>query len=363
MLKNNQRCIGGARRLLGIVTMVVPTLLGLMSGSAGAATAGDDLSGVTITVGQQGSDTQFGFVASHLFDDTPYRIKYATFQSPAATLTALASGNIDIANNLSQWTLTQGAAAASPPWTSRTAPYKTVLATGPDRTVALDRFVIAASKASGITDIRQAKGKRWGIIPGSSLNLFAYAVLDKLGWTLKDVQIVNLDSTNQALALQTGQVDVLFNVTDNVAGAVQHGAKIIGSAQDYGLTIYTGFQANSRAIDDPLKGKAIEDFVRRLVLYQNWLVQHPREQQAALVQGLHLSAPQAEQVYRYTRLIPVAPGEIAAYSQQVSDFALKTGLIRQRVDAAALLDNRYAKVIDETVQQTHLIANLKTSYQ
>ncbi len=360
MLSKNKNRLDFSRRWFTMAALVAPAILGLVF--PGCARAAADLNGVTITVGQQGSDTQFGFIASHLFDDTPYRIKYATFQSPAATLTALASGNVDIANNLSQWTLTQGAAAASPPWTIKTAPYRTVLVTGLDKTVALDRFVIAASKASGITDIKQAKGKRWGIIPGSSLNLFAYVVLNKLGWSKEDVQIVNLDSTNQSLALETGQVDLLFNVTDNVAGAVQHGARIIGSAQDYGLTIYTGFQANSRAIDDPLKGRAIEDFVRRLVLYQNWLVLHPKEQQAALVEGLHLSTAQAAQVYRYTRLVPIAPGEIASYSQQLSDFALKTGLIRQRVDAAALLDNRYAKVIDETVKQTNFFANLKSSY-
>ena len=32
-----------------------------------------DLSGVTITVGQQGSDKEFGFLASKLFDSAPYK--------------------------------------------------------------------------------------------------------------------------------------------------------------------------------------------------------------------------------------------------------------------------------------------------
>lgn len=349
-----------------LVAPLIPAAVLSLSNTAQAATTSAptnaDLKGVTLTVGQQGSDTQFGFLASGIFDDAPYQIRYATFQSPSATLTALASGNVDIANNLSQWTLTQGAAAASPPWTFRTAPYRTVLVTGPDPSAALDRFVVAASKASGIKDIRQAKGRRWGLIPGSSLNLFAYVVLQKLGWSVHDVQIVNLDSTNQALALETGRVDIIFNVTDNVAAAVQHGATVLGFARDYGLTVYTGFQANSRAIEDPLKGRAIEDFVRRLVLYQNWLVLHPHEQQTALINGLHLSPAQAAEVYRYTRLVPVAPGQIAAYSQQLTDFALQTGLIRQRVDAAALLDNRYAKVIEATLQETHFLANLKASY-
>ena len=321
-----------------------------------------DLSKVTLVVGQQGSDNNLGFIKSHLFDDTPYKIQYALFQSPTATLTALASGRVDIANNLSQWTLTQGAAAATTPWTAATAPYRTVLVTGPDPSAHLDRFVIVASRQSGITDIHQAKGKRWGYIPGASPNLLAYVVLHRLGWTPNDIQTVALDGTNQALALETGRVDVIFNVTDNVAAAIQHGAKVLGTAQDYGLTVYTGYQANSRAIDDPVKGRAIADFVHRLVLYHNWVVQHPKASQAALVEGLHETPAQAADVYLRSRLIPIAPGDIAAYSQQLSDFALQTGLIHQHVDAAALLDNRFANDIDNTLKETDFKAHLQASY-
>ncbi|WP_213765518.1 ABC transporter substrate-binding protein [Caballeronia sp. dw_19] len=322
-----------------------------------------DLSQVTITVGQQGGDTQFGFLASGLFDQTPYQIKWATFQSPTATVNALASGHVDIANGLSQWTAIQSASAATPPWTPGTAPYKTVLVTGPDGSVALDRFVMVASRASGITNILQSKGKRWGIILGSSLNLFAYVVLHKLGWSKEDVQIVNLDSTNQVLALETGRVDVSFTVTDNLPAAIQQGARVLGTAHDYGLTVFTGFVANTDSLDDPLKGKAIEDFVRRLVLYQNWLVLHPKEAQDALVRGLHLTPAQAALVWNYTRLIPEAPANIVNSSQQLTDFAFSTALIRQRVEAAALLDNRFAEVIRQAVDTSNFAANLKASYR
>ncbi|MCO1459995.1 hypothetical protein L0Z10_30175 [Burkholderia multivorans] len=72
-------------------------------------------------------------------------------------------------------------------------------------------------------------------------------------------------------------VDIAFTVTDNLPAALQQGARVLGTAHDYGLTLFTGFVANTHALNDPLKGNAIEDFVRRLVLYQNWLVLHPRK--------------------------------------------------------------------------------------
>ena len=322
-----------------------------------------ELRNVTITIGQQGNDTQLGFLASGLFDNLPYSVKWATFQAPTATLTALGAGHIDLANGLSQWTAIQGASAATPAWTPETAPYKTVLVTGPDPSVQLDRFVAVASRESKLTDIRQSKGKRWGFIPGAAPNLFAWTVLDKLGWTKDDVQIVTLDSTNQNLALETGRIDVSFTVTDNVPAAVQRGARILGTAHDFGLTLYTGFVANVAALNDPAKGQALGDIVRRLTLFENWLALHPAEQQAALVRGSHLSAQQAASVWKHTRLIPQPPANITASSQTLIDFAVRTGLLKQRVDASALLDNRFADVIEDAFAQSHLMEHLKESYK
>jgi sulfonate transport system substrate-binding protein len=328
--------------------------------SAKATTSG---SGVTITVGQEGSDTQAGFDASGLFTGTPYTIRYATFASPTDILTALAKGDVDVANNVAQWTATQAAAAATPVWTAATAPYKNILVSAPGNPEHYARFVVAASRQSGITSIQQAKHKRWGIIPGSSLELFAYVVLDKLGWSVKDIDVVSLDATDQVLAVQNGQVDVLFNVMDNLVTALAQGAKVIGTAYDYGLTIYTGFLANENSLNSAAKGKALEDFTKRMVEYQNWYNTHPAPAQAADVQFEDLTAAEAKAVWEYARVIPEAPSAaIAAYSQSLTDFAVKVGLIDKQVNAAGLLDDRYASVINATVKSTNLLANLQASY-
>jgi sulfonate transport system substrate-binding protein len=321
------------------------------------------LSGVTINVGQQGTDTQAGFVASGLFDSTPYKIAYSTFASPSDNLTALATGNVDVCNNVSQWTATQASAGENPPWTPATAPYKNILVSAPGNPQNYSRFVICASKKSGITNIQQAKGKSWGIIPGSSEELMAYVVLHKLGWSPKDVTFTDLDATNQTIAIETGRVDIIFNVMDNLVVPLQQGAKVIGTAYEYGLTIYTGFLASTKAINDPLKGKALADFTQRMVKYQNWYNTHPGPAQSATVKYEDLTASQAKAVWEYARVIPEAPtASIAAYSQQLADFALSAGLITKKVDAAALLDDKYASVINATVQSTNLLANLKASY-
>jgi ABC-type nitrate/sulfonate/bicarbonate transport system substrate-binding protein len=321
------------------------------------------LSGVTINIGQQGTDTQDGFNASGVFTGTPYTIAYSTFASPADTLTALATGNVDVANNVAQWTATQASAGENPPWTAATAPYKNILVSAPGNPQHYSRFVVVASRKSGITSIEQAKGKSWGIIPGSSEELMAYVVLNKLGWSVKDVSFTDLDATDQTLAIETGRVDVIFNVMDNLVVPLQQGAKVIGTAYEYGLTVYTGFLANTDAINDPLKSQALEDFTKRMVLYQNWYNAHPGPAQSADVKFEDLTAAAAKAVWEYARVIPEAPSAaIAQYSQQLVDFAVKAGLIKQQVDASALLDDKYASVINATVRSSNLLANLKASY-
>jgi sulfonate transport system substrate-binding protein len=333
------------------------------SGSVQGAKSGSGQDGVTINVGQQGSDTQAGFDASGAFSDAPYKIQYSSFTSPADNLTALATGKVDVTNNVAQWTATQAAASATPPWTAATAPYKNILVSAPGNPEHYSRFVIAASRQSGITSIDQAKHKSWGVIPGSSLELFAYVTLHKLGWSVNDIDIVSLDATNQVLAIQTGRVDVIFNVMDNLVAPLSQGAKVIGTAYEYGLTIYTGFLANENSLNDPVKGKALEDFTKRMVEYQNWYNTHAAQAQAADVQFEELTAPQAKAVWEYARVIPEAPtAAIATYSQSLSDFALQAGLIDKKVSAAALLDDRYAATINATLKSTKLLANLKASY-
>jgi len=352
-----------SRHLIRIAALAAASGLVL----AGCSSAGDDgtgdPSGVTITMGQQGGETEAIFEASKVFAGAPYKVEYATFSSPADTLTALANGNIDVANNLAQWTATQGAAAAKPAWTAKSAPYRSILVNVPSDKPDSGRFVVAASAQSGIKNIKDAKGKKWGFLPGSSTQLLAAKVLQKLGWTFNDVQSVDLDSTNQALALQTGQVDVLFNPRDNIVGALANGATVLGTAADYDLNIYTGYLVSTRSLKDSKKAAALRDFTARLVKAQDWFVQNPKAAQQALVDFRKVTPEQAKIIWEYTRVLPTAPDdELKKYSQQLADTAVKFGLLKRHVDATVLLDDRFADTINKTLADTDYVAHFNASY-
>lgn len=327
-----------------------------------AQAAAPDLGGVTIVVGQQGSETEGIFVESGVFKDAPYKVEFASFAGPVDTLAALASGRVDVANNVAQWTATQASASAQTPWTRETAPYRNALVTGPGNVEKFERFVAAASAQSKITSIAETKGKKWGIIRGASGHLFAAKILEKQGWTFDDIETVNIDATNQALAIQSGSVDVVFNPRDNLLQALSRGAKVIGESYQYDATIYTGYLMNVKALDDPRKGAGLKDFAARVIRALDWYNRNPDLAQKALVKYRKLTPEQAKVVWEYTRVRPLPADSVAAYSQSLADTAFTFKLINKKVDAAALLDNRFDDVIRSTTAAIRYEDNLKASY-
>jgi sulfonate transport system substrate-binding protein len=325
---------------------------------------GVDLGGVTITIGQQGAETEAIFIESGAFADAPYRVEFARFTSPTETLTALAAGRVDIANNVAQWTATQASAAVTPLWDERTAAYKNVLVNAPGNPEKFERFVVAASAKSGITDIRDAKGKIWGVMPNAAGHLFAAKVLLKLGWTLDDVNIAYLDSTNQSIALQTGSVDLIFNPRDTFLAALQSGARILGDAHQYDYTVYTGYLTNVKSIEDPIRGIAIRDVVLRIIRSMDWFVLNPEKAQEAYRRYLKLTPEQARLTWEYMRFRLLPPSrEIADYSQELADIATNFGLLKTKVNARALLDDKFAADIEKEISKLKYNEHLAASYQ
>jgi sulfonate transport system substrate-binding protein len=348
---------------LGVAFIIAWSLTGRTG--RGQAVGGEiDFGGVTITIGQQGSETEAVFVESGAFANTPYRVEFARFSSPADTLTALASGRIDIANNVAQWTATQASAGITPPWTGETAAYKNILVLAPGNPEKFERFVVAASAKSGITKIEDSKGKIWGFIPGSSLHIFAAKVLHDLGWTFKDVNVAFLDSTNQSIALQTGSVDIVFNPRDNLLAALQTGAKILGEAYKYDFTVYTGYLTNVKTFQDPVRGEAVRDIVVRIIKALDWYVVNPVKAQEAFQKYRKLTPEQAKNAWELMRFKIFPPSrEIADYSQNLADIALNFGLIKNAVDARALLDDKFAPDIEKALADLKYDEHLRASYR
>ena len=343
-------------------------LLAACAGPVGAqgskdAPAALDLRGVTINMGQNNGEIEPLWRASGVFDGTPYKIQYSSFNNPLDNYTALAAGRIDVSSS-SLSTAAQLQQASAEPWTAKSAPIKILVVRVSDYPGSLDRYVLLAGSKSGITTFTpdSIRGKRIAYSPGGNNALVFYAALQKLGMTMKDVQPVQLDTTANSLALLNNQVDIVSGSIDLYGPALASGAKIIESSKILGLPIQSGVLANAKALSDPAKAAAIADMVKRYIAFENWFTTHPKEAIAAYMNGRNFRQGQAETAWKYGRVLvqPVSK-EVVAQAQSVSDLLLKFGLFTKNTDASVLFDDRLSKSVEQTMADMKFKENLATS--
>ena len=181
-----------SRRFQSVVTataaVVAAGLVLSACSSSPSASEGDpsDLSSVTLRFGQPSNLTEAAIVASSVLDDAPYKVEFASFQNAGDISSALVTGQLDFVQGYTEWSVAQAAAGATPAWSEGSTGYSVVGVVEPGDVANFDPFMVLSAKDSGIATIDDAKGKRWGYVPGSVLQLItAKAVTDK-GWEFPD---------------------------------------------------------------------------------------------------------------------------------------------------------------------------------
>jgi NitT/TauT family transport system substrate-binding protein len=93
---------------------------------------------------------------------------------------------------------------------------------------------VAETRLKSLADLR---GQKVGVAIGSSSELFAIQALERVGMTLKDVQVVNLSAGDAAAAFMAGRVDaaVVWNPWVNTIQVSGKGKPLFSSADVPGL--------------------------------------------------------------------------------------------------------------------------------
>lgn len=348
--------------LLLLYALALPAGAQATKGPAGAG-AQVDLRDVTINIGQNNGEIEPLWKASGVFEGTPYKIQFSSFNNALDNYTALAAGRIDV-SSAPLSTASQLQHASAQPWTAASAPIKVLVVRVSDYPGSLDRYVLLAGSKSGITTFSPdaIRGKKIAYSPGGNNALVFYAALQKLGLTMADVQPVQLDTTANSLALLNNQVDMVSGSIDLYGPALQSGARIVESSKVLGLPIQSGVLANTKALNDPAKSAAIADLVKRYVAYENWFTTHPKEAVAAYMNGRNFRQGQAETAWKYGRVLVQPVGkDTVAEAQAVSDLLLKFGLFSKKLDASVLFDDRLAKPVEQTLTDLKFKENLAAS--
>jgi sulfonate transport system substrate-binding protein len=298
----------------------------LLIGATGFAAAQE-----TLRVGDQKGNAQAVMEAAGVLKDLPYRIEWKEFAAAAPLLEALGAGAID--TGLVGDAPFTFAAAADVPVKAITA----IRQSG-------EGLAILVPETSSIKSFDDLKGKKIATGRGSIGHQLILAALEAKGWAASDVQIVFLAPSDAKVAYSQGSVDAWSTWEPYVSQEeVLFKSRRVITAE--GLTPGLSFTvATPGAIRD--KRAALADFVRRLALARNWSLGNVNGYAESW--GKLMNIPPAVALNWLSRAkISIAPIDdgVVADEQKTIDLYFRAGLIKQKLDASAIVDRSFSEAI------------------
>ncbi len=284
-----------------------------------------------LRVGDQKGNAQAVMEAAGALKDVPYKVEWKEFAAAAPLLEALGAGALD-AGLVGDAPFTFAAAA--------NVPVKAIAAIRQSG----DGLAILVPEKSAIQSFDDLKGKKIATGRGSIGHQLILAALEAKGWTAGDVQIVFLAPSDAKVAYSQGAVDA-WSTWEPYVSQEEVLFKSRHVITSEGLTPGLSFViATPEAIRD--KRAALEDFVRRQTAARAWALGHVDG--FAETWGKLMNIPPVVAVNWLKRAhIRIAPVDdrVVADEQKTIDLYFRTGLIKQKLDAAAIVDRSFSDAI------------------
>lgn len=321
-----------------LVTAVLAVLLLATAACGGTGQkAGDDLSQVTLRVGdQKGAGLQALLGAAGQLDGTPYKIAWSQFTSGPPILEAINAGSIDF-----------GAVGNAPPVFAAAAGAKISIVGVAERGIGGQAIVVP--KDSPIKTPADLKGRRVAVAKGSSANFHLLVVLKKVGLAFTDVQPQYLQPPDALAAFSSGKVDAWAIWDPYTAQAqAQTGARILVDGEGYA----NGFEfeiAGRDALADPARSAALGDYLTRVRRAHRWANEHQEEWAKVFarltgVDGDVIASAVKRGGFKDLKLA----GDVIAREQLVADAFAEAGLIPKPVRIADIVDTRFDATVEES---------------
>jgi len=301
-----------------------------------------DLSDVTLRVGYSAvrdNSTQDIRLASGAFENTPYEIKWAQFNGSTQSLEALNAGALDVIPDGMALNVVLAQAGAKEPWTRDTVPFTLISASeAPPSSGAM----IAVHPNSGITKIKDLKGKKVTYVRGGVSQLWWTIASRDAGLKKGDAQVVELPVADGRDAFQSGAVDAMSAQHRTLIPLVSTGeAKIIaksnGAVPEYRVTI-----VRSGVLDDKKMAAAVEDFRQRLDRSKRWLVKHQKEAAAIYQRDAAVTPEDAKAaVAEFPTTILALDDAFTKKLQAEANVFFSDGVTTSNPKVSILFDRRY----------------------
>jgi sulfonate transport system substrate-binding protein len=251
------------RLLALLLSLALPAVAAGCGGGTEQASAGPSSEkDVTLRVGVQKDGVRSILQGSGQLARMPYKVSFSTFAFGPPLVEAAGADKIDVAG-----------VGSTPPifGAAGDQDFKVVAAIRKHNRTD-DSLLVP--EGSGITDPAQLKGKRIAISKGSSAHGYILNLLRRVGLGQDDVKLTYLVPADALAAFSSGRVDAWAVWQPFVSQAVGDGAKVLagGPPDEAGNSFEI---ASAKTVDDPVKRKALSDFVVRLQKAYAWAGRHP----------------------------------------------------------------------------------------
>jgi len=293
----------------------------------------------TLRIGDQKGNARAVMEAAGVLNDVPYRIEWKEFPAAAPLLEALSAGAIE-AGLVGDAPFTFAAAAK--------VPVKAIAAIRQTR----EGLAILVPKDSAIRSFADLKGKKIGTGRGSVGHQLLLAALEKHGLTVDDVQLVFLLPSDAKVAYSSGSIDAWSTWEPYVSQEEGlFGARRIITGQ--GLTPGLSFVV---ARPEPIAEKRpqLQDFVRRLTLARAWSQSPANIESYAETWGKLMSIPKNVPLQWFKRAkigIAAIDESVVSDEQSTIDLYFRTGLIKEKLDAKAIVDPSFNEAIERALRE------------
>jgi sulfonate transport system substrate-binding protein len=284
-----------------------------------------------LIVGDQKGNSQAVMQAAGVLKDVPYKIEWKEFPAAAPLLEALGAGAIETG------------LVGDAPFTFAAAANVPVKAIGAIRQTQ-EGLAVLVPKESAIKSFDELKGKKIATGRGSIGHQLLLAALESKGWTPADVQIVFLAPADAKVAYSRGSVDAWSTWEPYVSQEevlFQSRRVLTAEGLSAGLSLQV---ATPNAIRD--KRPELEDFLRRLTAARIWALSNA-DSYAQTWGKLMNVAPSVPLNWLTRAKIRIAPidDSVVADEQKTIDLYLRAGLIKQKLDANAIMDRSFNDAI------------------
>lgn len=289
-----------------------------------------NVSGVTLNVGDQaGTGIQTLLTAAGLVNKLPFKVKWDDFTSGPDIVQALQGGSVDV-GGVGNAPVVFGAASGDK--------IEVVGAVKADPASG----ALMVPKNSPIHSVSQLKGKSVAVNQGSSDNYHILEILDKAGWTVKDINLEYLAPPEALAAFASSKLDA-WDIWSPYIEEIEakYGARVITDWAPYGPA-YSFEVASQSALANPQKKAAIQDLLAYLNAAYKWSATHQSRWASVWGKATGYSTTVMAKAAKDDTEIPtpVTPAVVASENGLVAAF-YKAGLIPKKVNIADFTNTEF----------------------